>query len=51
MSDNELSEQSNLSFLAMGRQARAKSLERMAATRRSQALLLHKMSSEGPERI
>ena len=51
MSDNELSEQPNLSFLAMGRHARAKSLEGMAATPRSQALLLHEICREGPERI
>ena len=51
MSDNELSQQSNLSFLTMGSQARAKSLERAAATRRSQASLLYKMTREVPERI
>ncbi len=51
MTDHELSEKSHLSFLAMGREARAKALERMTATLRSQASLLYKMSREVPERI
>lgn len=51
MSDYELSEKSNLTFLAMGREAQAKALQRMAATLRSQASLLYKMSREVPERI
>ncbi len=51
MSDNELSQQSNLSFLTMGNQARAKSLKRTAAVLRSQDSLLYKMSREVPERI
>ena len=51
MSDNELSQHSNLSLLTMSSQARAKSLDRTAATRRGQASLLHKMTCEVPERI
>ena len=51
MTDQELSEKSHLNFLAMGREAPAKALERMTATLRSQASLLYKMSREAPERI
>ena len=51
MSDYGLSEKSNLTFFAMGRQAQAKSPERIAATLRSQASILCKMSREVPERI
>ncbi len=51
MSDHELSPESNLTFLTMGSQARAKSLVRTVAKLRSQHSLLYKMTREVPERI
>jgi hypothetical protein len=51
MSDNELSQQSDLSLLTMSNQARTKPLDRSAATRRGQASLLHNTTCEVPERI
>ncbi len=49
MSDNAPPEKSNLSF--SGRKAHAKVLERMAATRPSQASLLYSVSHEVSDQI
>jgi hypothetical protein len=51
MSDYELSEKSNLTFLAMGREAQAKAPELIAATLHSQPSVLCKMSRGVPEPI